>query len=74
MTSLTSGQFKAVPPPGGTPGGMLDNSSLIGYDSSMENNICCDGTGWTGVEGVICAEHYNSCLDLFEFSHFDEEE
>ena len=32
---------------------------------------CCDGTGWTGVEGAPCAEHYEPCGDFFEFSHSD---
>lgn len=30
---------------------------------------CCDGTGWTGVEGAPCAIHYNSVGDLFAFGH-----
>ena len=29
---------------------------------------CCDGTGWTGVEGVICAEHYEPCGDLLSLA------
>jgi hypothetical protein len=34
---------------------------------------CCDGTGWTGEEGVICALHYNQMGDILEMLHNDVE-
>jgi hypothetical protein len=47
---------------------MLDTLRVMRYDSVM---TCCDGTGWTGVEGVICAEHYDPCGGLLELGHSD---
>jgi hypothetical protein len=32
---------------------------------------CCDGTGWTGQEGVLCHAHYEPMTGWLELNHFD---
>ena len=32
--------------------------SEVANEKAAETTECCDGTGWTGEDGVICSEHY----------------